>query len=226
MTAPLRSSSVWEPRLLSTRLPLSLEHLMPILEETKKLLEHVTGYGRPPREEVANLVRTRKAQLFRFRDDGATPNNPRLPLIRYRTPVRLADGLDPAAIFEQLFAANGWTDAWRNGMYDFLHFHTKTHEVLGIARGSVRAQLGGVHGRVIQLKGGDVVILPAGTGHQKLAASRDLLVVGAYPAAGKYDEPKPAEADHDKAVTAIAKVPIPAKDPVYGKDGPLLEHWR
>jgi uncharacterized protein YjlB len=199
---------------------------MPILEETKKILEHVTGYGRPTRGEVANLVRTRKPQLFWFRDDGSTPNNPKLPFIHYRTPVRLIEQRDTAAIFEELFAMNGWRDAWRDGVYDFLHFHTRTHEVLGIARGAVRTQFGGVHGRTIQLKAGDVAILPAGTGHKRLAASRDLLVVGAYPASGKYDEPKPAEVEHDKAVAAIAKVPVPAKDPVYGKEGPLLEHWR
>lgn len=198
---------------------------MPILEETKKILEHVTGYGRPSREEIANLVRTRKAQLFWFRDDGSTPNNPTLPLIHYRTPVKLIDEQDPAAIFEELFGMNGWRDAWRDGMYDFLHFHTRTHEVLGIARGSVRAQFGGAHGRIMQLRAGDVAILPAGTGHKRLAASRDLLVVGAYPASGHYDEPKPTEVDHDKAVAAIAKVPVPAKDPVYGREGPLLEHW-
>jgi uncharacterized protein YjlB len=199
---------------------------MPMLEDVKKTIEKMTGFARPDRSETAGLLRMRKAHLFRFRDDGATPNNPRFPLILYRSPVRMHGHLDPAAIFEELFAANGWGDSWRDGIYDFLHFHTRTHEVLGIARGTARVEFGGARGKVLQLKTGDVAILPAGTGHRRQSASRDLLVVGAYPAAGKYDQPTPGQADHDKAVAAIAKVAVPPKDPVYGKGGPLSSHWR
>lgn len=32
---------------------------------------------------------------------------------------------------------------------DFLHFHTHTHEVLGIARGTVRAEFGGDKGKIL-----------------------------------------------------------------------------
>ena len=46
-------------------------------------------------------------------DDGTYPNNARLPLLIYRAAVRLPQG-DPAAIFEDLFAANGWGGSWRN----------------------------------------------------------------------------------------------------------------
>lgn len=81
-----------------------------------------------------------------------------------------------------------------------------THEVLGIARGSVSGEFGGAHGKPLDLKAGDVVILPAGTGHRRRSASRDVLVVGAYAAKGKYDEPKPRDVDHDKAVRAVARV--------------------
>jgi len=198
---------------------------MPILEDAKKAFEQITGYARPDRSEMSRLVRCRKPHLFHFKDDGETPNNAKLALILYRTPVNLRQSFDPAAIFEDLFAVNGWNDSWRNGVYDFLHFHTRTHEVLGIARGTVRVAFGGTHGKAVELKAGDVAILPAGTGHKRLASSRDLLVVGAYPATGRYDQPKPAETDHQKALAAIGKVPLPAGDPVYGKDGPLMRHW-
>jgi uncharacterized protein YjlB len=73
------------------------------------------------------------------------------------------DRFNAAAVFKDLFEANGWADSWREGMYDFLHFHTHTHEVLGIARGTVRAEFGGAKGKKLELKAGDVVILPAGT---------------------------------------------------------------
>jgi uncharacterized protein YjlB len=198
---------------------------MPILEDAKKRIEQITGFARPKRRDLPGLLHSRKAHLFRFKDDGRTPNNPVLPLIHYRTPVMLPRDLDPAAVFEELFATNGWKDSWRNGVYDFLHFHTHTHEVLGIARGSVRVEFGGAHGRTIDLRAGDVVILPAGTGHCRRSASHDLLVVGAYPAGGKYDQPKPGGVDHGKAVLAIAKVRRPNKDPVYGKTGLLRRIW-
>lgn len=200
---------------------------MALLEDAKRTVEKITGLKRPAAEDLASLTQSRKAHPLRFKDDGETPNNARLPMIVYRSPVKLTDSYDPAAIFEELFAANGWQDSWRDGMYDFLHFHTHTHEVLGIARGTVRAQFGGAKGRTIDLKAGDVIILPAGTGHRRRKASRDLLIVGAYPAnGGKYDEPEPEDVSHSEALKAIARVRIPRADPVYGKDGPLKRLWR
>jgi uncharacterized protein YjlB len=200
---------------------------MSIIEDVKRRIEQVTGLGRPSAAALADAARPRKPNLYRFRDDGETPNNPTLPLIVYRTPVRRLPRCDPAAIFEDLFALNGWGGSWRDSVYPFHHFHTQTHECLGIARGRVTVQFGGRHGRKIELKAGDVVVTPAGTGHRRVEASDSLLVVGAYPAnGGGYDEPKPDEIDHDTAVAAIAQVKLPAADPVYGTDGPLLQHWR
>jgi uncharacterized protein YjlB len=200
---------------------------MSLLEGAKKTLERITGVGRPAGEELTLLTQPRKANLLRFSDDGETPNNMRLPMIHYRSAVKLRSDFDPAAIFEDLFEVNGWGDSWRDGMYDFLHFHTHTHEVLGIARGTVRAQFGGANGKRLDLKAGDVVILPAGTGHRRIKASKDLLIVGAYPAnGGEYDEPKPAEVSHEDAKSSIARVRIPRADPVYGKNGPLKSVWR
>lgn len=198
---------------------------MPVLEEVKRSVERWTGIGRPTAGALADLTRPRKPNTYFFKDDGQTPNNPRLPLVHYRTPVRLR-GYDPAAIFEELFSANGWADSWRDSVYDFLHFHTGTHEVLGIARGRALIQFGGARGRKLVLDAGDVVVLPAGTGHRRLSKSHDLLVVGAYPAAGCYDEPRPEDIDHDAAIDSIAHVRIPKSDPVYGKLGPLLRCWR
>jgi uncharacterized protein YjlB len=197
------------------------------LEQAKNMAEQLTGIGRPHDSELSSLVRPRKLHSLRFRDDGATPNNPYLPLLIYRSPVVLRQGLDPAAILEDVFAANGWEDSWRDSVYEHLHFHTRTHEVLGIARGWVRIQFGGAKGKVIKLKAGDVVVLPAGTGHRRVADNGDLLVVGAYPkSGGDYDEPKPEDVDALQARADIAKVPLPATDPVYGADGPMFKEWR
>ena len=164
-------------------------------------------------------------QAFRFEDDGETPNNPRLPLLVYRAAVDLVGARDPAVPFERAFTAHGWTDGWRNGIHPFLHFHTATHEVLGIARGRATVQFGGAKGQALTVEAGDVVVLPAGTGHQRLEASGDLLVVGAYPRNASFDQKRPGQVDHQKALAAIAKVPMPEMDPVLGDGGPLMRLW-
>ena len=194
-------------------------------EALKELFETITGVGKPRLKNIA--VRKRKPHAFRLKDDGETPNNKRLPLIVYRSPVAFDPRFDPAATFEVLFASHHWTDSWRATMYGYNHFHTGTHECLGIARGKLIAQFGGAKGRKIELKAGDVVIIPAGVGHKHVRQSKDLLILGCYPSnAGKYDEPKPSEIEHQDAVARIGKVKLPPADPVYGRNGPLFSKWR
>jgi uncharacterized protein YjlB len=196
-----------------------------LLEDIKRQTERLTGIARPSAQQAQALVRERKANTYIFHDDGVTPNHPGWPLIQYRGAVRLDDDFDPAAIFEVLFDSHGWRDGWRDGVYDFLHYHSSTHEVLGIARGWVKARFGGARGRNLMLKTGDVIVQPAGTGHQRIAASNDLLVVGAYPAGSRYDECHPEKGEHDRALRAIATTPPPRTDPVYGGKGPLKQLW-
>jgi uncharacterized protein YjlB len=198
---------------------------MPILESGKKIVERVTGWQRPSRSELNSLVRKRKANTFRFEDDGVIPNHPHWPLVVYRGALWLSKEFDPAAILEDLFAANGWEKSWRNGVYPYVHYHSSIHEVLGVARGSAKVRFGGNRGRSLALKAGDVAILPAGTGHQRLEASDEFLVVGAYPPEGTYDLCTRSE-DHAEAVRTIPRVPKPRKDPVYGEEGPLAGVWK
>ena len=199
---------------------------MYVLENLKKTLERVTGAGKPSVPAARRAVRRSKPHAITFKDDGSVPNNSRLPFLLYRGAVALGGSADPAALLEELFNANDWGDSWRNGIYDYVHYHSRTHEVLGIARGHGQVRFGGNDGKIIALRSGDVVILPAGTGHQLISGSKQLLVVGAYPPSGTYDECMPLPEDHKRALKSIPKVPIPAKDPVYGKSGPLLELWR
>lgn len=160
-----------------------------------------------------------------FKDDGVIPNHPHWPLILYRGAVRLPSHLDPAAVFEDLFAMNKWGSSWRNGIYNFVHYHSQIHEVVGIAVGTAKVQFGGNRGKSCILKAGDVAILPAGTGHHCLSSSKDFLVVGAYPASGRYDVCTSSE-DHARALQTIAKTAKPRTDPVHGRDGPLIHAWR
>ena len=195
---------------------------MILLESIKRLAEKATGLRRT--DDPQSLLRDRKPHTYRFKDDGVIPNHPRWPLIIYKSAVQLRQSLDPAAVFEELFVSHGWGNSWRNGIYDFAHYHSGIHEVLGIARGGGRVRFGGANGRALTLKAGDIAILPAGTGHQREKASEDFLVVGAYPTLGVYDECRSAE-DRDKALPGIARVARPRQDPVYGKDGPLVRIW-
>jgi len=182
--------------------------------------------ARPGPIPFAVLRTPREPLAFRFAADGEVPNNPRLPLVVYRGAFRLDPGVDPASIFEAAFAANGWGSSWRNGIYPFRHFHTRTHEVLGIARGTARVEFGGAAGEQLDLDPGDVAILPAGTAHKRLAQSADLLVVGAYPEASGIDQKRAGEIDIEAALAVIARVPNPPMDPVYGADGPMWTLWR
>jgi uncharacterized protein YjlB len=162
---------------------------------------------------------------FRFADDGLVPNNPRLPFLVYRNAVDVA-GREPAATIEHRFAENGWGNMWRNGIYPFTHYHSGIHEVLGIARGRARVRFGGATGEELEVAAGDVAVLPAGTGHQRLAASGDLLVIGAYPPAGSYDLCRATAQTREHALATIPHVPLPATDPLYGAGGPLVTLWR
>jgi uncharacterized protein YjlB len=125
-----------------------------------------------------------------------------------------------------LFGRNGWTGAWTTGVYSHHHYHSSAHEVLGIAAGWVRVRLGGEAGEMVELRAGDVVVIPAGVAHKNEGASSDLLVVGAYPRGQRPDMCRPGAADHTRAVPRIAALALPAGDPVFGASGPLLERWR
>ena len=67
-----------------------------------------------------------------FTDDGLVPNNP-LPFIYYRGAIACV--VDPESTVKAMFASNDSGDMWRNGVYDYLHYHSMIHEAMGVARG-------------------------------------------------------------------------------------------
>jgi len=156
-----------------------------------------------------------------FPPSGGIPNNPFLPLLIYRRALP-AD----AAAAETHINANGWECRWRNGIFPYHHFHSTAHEALAVVQGEARVRLGGEAGEDFSIEAGDVVVLPAGTGHKCLEASGDFLIVGAYPPGQEYDIEKPDEALIDRKLAAIAKVPLPGADPVGGANGALMRLWR
>ncbi len=164
-----------------------------------------------------------RPETFRFSDDGKVPNSP-LPLIVRRGAIT-HDSDDPAQSFERMFARNGWTNSWRDGIFDYHHYHSTAHEVLGIAFGSVEVRFGGESGATLRLESGDVVVIPAGVAHCRVGPSKGLLVVGAYAEGRDWDivrDPGEIEA----ARRRINAVPLPHADPVDGPEGPLRTLWR
>jgi uncharacterized protein YjlB len=160
-----------------------------------------------------------------FTDDGSVPNNPRLPFLIYRRAIDLIGSADPERVIEAAFRSNCWGDIWRNGIFTYVHYHSSIHEAMGIARGRAKVRFGGNKGTEVELLQGDVCVLPAGTGHQCLWASPDLMVIGAYPRSGKYDLCRGSRGEHAKALQTIPNVPRPDSDPVLGSQGPLMRLW-
>jgi len=161
---------------------------------------------------------------FIFGDDGLVPNNA-MPLLVYKRAIDL-DAHHPEATIEALFGANGWGAMWRNGVYDYLHYHATVHEVLGVARGNAVVRFGGDRGTEVAIAAGDVAILPAGTGHQCLSASADFSVVGAYPPGPPVEITRPTPENYASALKTIPQVKMPKSDPVMGAEGPLVRLWR
>lgn len=150
--------------------------------------------------------------------DAGIPNS-RLPVLIYHGLEAARD----AAGAESTFAEHGWRGAWRDGIFSFHHFHSTAHEVLAIVAGSVRVRLGGPEGRSLDVRRGDVLVLPAGTGHRNEGDSGDLLVVGAYPNGMSWDVRRGDPGEYDEVVANIGAVPLPDSDPVGGS---LSRLWR
>lgn len=171
---------------------------------------------------MTNLIP--KPETLHFKDDGIIPNS-RYPLLLYRNAFS-ATGPAGAAWLEQRFAANHWTNSWRNGVFPYHHYHSTSHEVLGVYSGSAQLQLGGEKGDIVRVKTGDIIVIPAGVGHKKLESSADFGVVGAYPNGRDYDTLRGEPGERPQADQNIAAVPLPKTDPLLGKAAGLVSWWK
>jgi uncharacterized protein YjlB len=156
-----------------------------------------------------------------------------LPVLLYRgafgvpriTEVRAAAEL-AARTIEKTFALHRWSGGWRDGIYDYHHYHSTAHEVLGCFGGRATVQVGGPNGPHVVIAAGDVLVLPAGAAHKRVSASSDFRVVGAYERGRSYDMQIGDPSSRRSSEQRIREVPSPEFDPVYGDGGPLLLAWR
>ena len=150
------------------------------------------------------------------------PNNPRFPVLIYHGVEAAAEGADAA---RRLFARHGWGGAWVDGVFGFHHFHSTSHEALAVVAGAATLELGGPQGAAFDVSAGDVLVLPAGTGHRRASSDARFTVVGAYPAGQedydllRGDDPAEVAAARER----IAALPAPPDDPVGGEGVAL---WR
>ena len=161
-----------------------------------------------------------------FEDDGFIPNNPTLAFVVFRRAIEVDGSADPEATIEQIFQNHGWGGLWRNGVFPLVHYHSRIHEALGIARGRAKVRFGGEKGVEVDLHAGDVAVLACGTGqlmlvgkprprrHRRLPLHRSIRSLPRQP--GRTCGIAPS----------IPAVPLPATDPVHGEDGPLIALWK
>lgn len=118
-------------------------------------------------------------------------------------------------------------------------FRGKSRLVLGRERDD--ASQTGVE---VDVQAGDVIVVPAGVSHRSVSSEGDYRYIGVYPEVSSaisikasfvdkaQEAPKwrnnlcEGEEDMDALRHEIDAVAVPDHDPVFGKDGPLVELWK
>lgn len=154
---------------------------------------------------------------------GYFPNNTNYPLLIYKS-VFTINQLSHVGI-KKLLKQNNWNNVWLNGIYDYHHYHSNTHEVLVVIAGWCDVIYGGPKGKIYRVSQGDVVIHPAGVSHKKENSSNDFTCVGAYPESLSYDMCYGKAEEHPQVDFNIKNVALPKTDPVFGIKGKLFEFW-
>lgn len=164
-------------------------------------------------------------RLLTLPPNGWVPNNAALAVVVYRHAFD-ADGADAdelGDLVEQRFASNGWPVQWRDSVFDYHHFHASAHEVMGVLAGSAEIMLGGPNGYTVRVAPGDVLLLPAGTGHCLMTARGGFKVAGGYPCGQQWDIRRDALSPEE--LREMQALPFPHSDPVFGERGPVIDNW-
>ena len=170
--------------------------------------------SRPPKEIIHVLIPSQ----------GYFPNNNRIPLTLYKKAVHCMN-VTIEAIKKHL-EANHWINSWIDGIYDYHHYHSNTHECLVIIAGTCQIKIGEEEGAIYKVSQGDVIIFPAGVSHKNVASSADFSCIGSYPTQKDYDLKYGKADEHPEVDENIKMVQLPKCDPIYGEHGFLFDYWK
>ena len=175
-----------------------------------------------------------RPEVHAYNPDGVVVNS-RLPLLIYRNAVTVGPDGDIETVMLQSFQRNDWLNNWHyRGVYEYPHWHSTSHEVLGIVRGEILLRLGGAAQSRMTFQAGDVIIVPAGVSHTSLGGSDNVFMVGGYPEGRDWDlmvDGEVSESEMRLAVKRMMTLPIPARDPITGtpmqlwRDAPSSLEW-
>jgi uncharacterized protein YjlB len=167
-----------------------------------------------------------KVESHQIPAHGLTPNTSiqNKPLLIYRS--AFPSSTAASQIESHFYSMGVVSPQWRYTMYSTSHFHSTTHEVLGIASGSAKLCFGHEENpkrveTVVTM--GDVVVVPGGVAHRLLEdLEGGFQMVGSYPKGYNWDMCYGNTGEEEK-VEGIKKLGWFERDPVYGEKGPVLE---
>lgn len=162
-------------------------------------------------------------EAFYFDDDGSIPNS-KVPLLLYRE--AFSEELRNPPACRSLLKEHGWSNTWVNGIFSYHHYHSNAHEVLAVISGTADVLFGGEEGDQLSVSAGDVVLIPAGTGHCRISSSGDFKVMGAYDRGRDHDLCRGEAGERPQVLENIQQVPPPRQDPVTGGKDPLYSEWK
>ena len=161
---------------------------------------------------------------YQIWSDGIFPNS-NLNVLLYKKALNLPF-LFPARAIKKLFEKNNWYNSWKGGLYTYHHYHSTTHEVLGVYEGDTIIKLGGENGVKVEIEKGDVLIIPAGIAHKNMGEKNQIKCVGAYPNGLDYDMNYGKPHEQIRTVENIWKLEVPLTDPVFGLQGEIQHYWK
>jgi uncharacterized protein YjlB len=156
-------------------------------------------------------------------DNGIFPNS-HLPVILYKSVFELPL-LNPGRFIITALKNNLWENSWKNGVYNYNHYHSTAHEVLAVYKGKTKLLLGGENGLVVEIETGDVLVIPAGVAHKNITPENKFKCVGAYPKGQDYDMNYGKAGERPGTDENINKLRLPLMDPVFGVNGPIMDLW-
>ncbi|CAK7264597.1 hypothetical protein SEPCBS119000_001079 [Sporothrix epigloea] len=168
-------------------------------------------------------------ETYYLKRNQHAPNNA-YPVLVYRQCLPLPVSEAKTTTFLE---AHSWERKGVWGHIGVRHFHPNVHECYGVIAGESTMLVGcgsddpDESGQQIELSVGDVIVLPAGTGHCNLQSTKDFLYVGVYPAGAPLYKAELGKEGADVAALwqEVDSVVMPMEDPVTGKDGALFELW-